>query len=100
MRVLRLFNRADLGWRIVRGLDVVNDEADKLLGIASLVDGAAAFVRMKLLLDGLKKSLPRLFSSVPLDRLEKRVGSRFSKSSVSTSDAFLLIDAGGRAIER
>lgn len=97
MRVLRLLKRADLGWRMVRGLEAVVEGSEENLGVASLVIGVAALVRMKLP-DGLKKSLVKsLLPSAPLGRLEKRVGSTFSKSSVSTSEALRLMEATGRA---
>ena len=52
----------------------------------------AALVRMKL--EGLKKSFVKSFSApAPLDRFENRVGSTFSESSTSTSDAFRLTGA-------
>lgn len=89
MEVLSLAT-GDLGWRMARDLgEPIGLEGDSAAA-------GAALVRTKD--DGLKKSLEGKESAVPLERLEKKTGSTFSKLSTSTmSAAFRLPVDGERA---
>jgi hypothetical protein len=85
------FKRAagDLGWRMLRGREVVGNLLGGLLRTSLTIGEDAALVSVKA--DGFAKLLLMSPQRSPLDRFEKSTGAMFSElPTSSTSEAFRL----------